>query len=487
MNLGGPGDPANPLGQGREEKKFEDLKGWHVDGDFFVHYLDSPEQGLLVVALFSDVEPNGGGATVMCPAAIGHVARYLYEHPEGVSPWFLPREVWEGEDKFVGEEDGKAGLKWFNQLAKRMWSEYGDGAFVEATGKVGDVYLLHPLMLHSASVNSRRMVRVITNPPVGLKAPMRFQRVWAKNYSLVERKTMKELGVKVGPQGEVVKGDGLGEWKITRRREKIVPEREKVWVTVKEEEKKRVDEEERRKGNGGAGEVAKKNELIGTEKNGGESGDRASRLEAEARGLEVEASGLKVEADETKAKAYEMQAEAKELKIKANELKTKVRSLRSQANQGIRKACEAKIQAIKLDRKARDLKAEARALNKEGREWNEETENEETEDEETEDEETEDEDTEDDDTEEEEETEEEEAEVEEAENEEIADEEVEDEEKEEKEETEDEKVEDEDKTDAETKHLWSQGSEMEDVEMQDVQMAEEQTEEFCGNHRTRNE
>ena len=34
-----------------------DLWGWHNDGDFFVHFLDSPQQGLLVIPLWSDIVP----------------------------------------------------------------------------------------------------------------------------------------------------------------------------------------------------------------------------------------------------------------------------------------------------------------------------------------------------------------------------------------------------------------------------------------------
>ena len=33
-----------------------ELKEWHVDGDFFMHYLDSPEQGLLVIPIFTDIK-----------------------------------------------------------------------------------------------------------------------------------------------------------------------------------------------------------------------------------------------------------------------------------------------------------------------------------------------------------------------------------------------------------------------------------------------
>ena len=62
VNLGSPEGEGKDIG-GR------DLPGWHVDGDFFVHYLDSPEQGLLVIPLFTDINPDGGG-TFICPDAI---------------------------------------------------------------------------------------------------------------------------------------------------------------------------------------------------------------------------------------------------------------------------------------------------------------------------------------------------------------------------------------------------------------------------------
>ncbi|KIJ23235.1 hypothetical protein M422DRAFT_101640, partial [Sphaerobolus stellatus SS14] len=62
-----------------------DLDNWHVDGDFFVHFLDSPEQALLVIPLFTDIKPRGG-ATYIAPDGLDHVARYLAAHPEGVYP-----------------------------------------------------------------------------------------------------------------------------------------------------------------------------------------------------------------------------------------------------------------------------------------------------------------------------------------------------------------------------------------------------------------
>ena len=53
-----------------------DLTGWHVDGDFFMHFLDSPEQALLVIPLFNDIKEHGGG-TMICPDGIGHIAKHL--------------------------------------------------------------------------------------------------------------------------------------------------------------------------------------------------------------------------------------------------------------------------------------------------------------------------------------------------------------------------------------------------------------------------
>jgi hypothetical protein len=52
------------------------LDNWHNDGDFFVHFLDSPEQALLVIPLWSDIEPKGGG-TAVCVDGIKYIAKHL--------------------------------------------------------------------------------------------------------------------------------------------------------------------------------------------------------------------------------------------------------------------------------------------------------------------------------------------------------------------------------------------------------------------------
>ncbi|KAK2604385.1 hypothetical protein N8I77_007322 [Diaporthe amygdali] len=218
------------LGSAEREGKADpprELERWHVDGDFFVHYLDSPEQGLLVVPLFTDVPPRGGG-TVIYPRGMREVAAHLHAHPEGVSPRMVPR----GEPNFGADFRADKDLNWFRRVASRG----ADADFVEVTGSVGDVYILHPLMLHAATNNALRHVRIITNPPIALKEPFRFYRDDGSEYSLVERATLRMLGKEE---------EGLKGWKITQPREGLVPERMRIQERWKQEELKRLEEHRR--------------------------------------------------------------------------------------------------------------------------------------------------------------------------------------------------------------------------------------------------
>lgn len=143
--------------------------GWHKDGDFFRHFLDSPEQGLLTIVIWSDIEPRGGGTFAACDS-VGPVARLLAEHPEGL----LPR----------GAPDISFGS---------LVSHCSD--FVELSGRIGDVALMHPFLLHAASQNHSGKPRFITNPPMSLKAPMEFNRRNEEEFSPVERAVLLGLGV----------------------------------------------------------------------------------------------------------------------------------------------------------------------------------------------------------------------------------------------------------------------------------------------------
>ena len=97
-----------------------EVEGWHKDGSFFRHFLDSREQALLTIVLWSNVAHQGGG-TFVSPDSVRHVARYLADRPEG------SRGVPAGELIQQCEE------------------------FEEITGSIGDFIILHPFMLHASS------------------------------------------------------------------------------------------------------------------------------------------------------------------------------------------------------------------------------------------------------------------------------------------------------------------------------------------------
>ncbi|KAL7280239.1 hypothetical protein ACG7TL_006659 [Trametes sanguinea] len=216
-----------------------ELDNWHVDGDFFVHFLDSPEQALLVIPLFSDIQPGGGG-TYIAPEGIAAAARYLAAHPEGVLP--RPLAFVPSTSPHADPRDDPA---YYSHLAQAKTCT----RFVELTGEVGDVVLLHPLMLHSASKNYLRVPRVITNPPVALREPFCFARDDPGEYSLVERTTLRALGVE------------RLEFRPTTERRRIVPARVALQEKMVADERRRLAEVARAKAgvdaDAGAGAAAR--------------------------------------------------------------------------------------------------------------------------------------------------------------------------------------------------------------------------------------
>lgn len=173
--------------------------GWHKDGDWFLHFLDSPEQALLTLVIWSDIAHQGGGTYVACDS-VAPVARFLVEHPEGVRP---------------GGFDFRA-----------LVSQCRD--FVEMTGSVGDVVLLHPYILHASSQNLSGKPRFLTNPCFHLREPMRFNRPDPDDYSPVELAVLRALGV-----------ESL-DFQPAAPRERIVPERERIQQKMREEEEARL-------------------------------------------------------------------------------------------------------------------------------------------------------------------------------------------------------------------------------------------------------
>ena len=140
--------------------------GWHVDGDYN-QFIDSPEAGLFILMLFSDVQPYGG-ATYIAPDSIAHILGHFLHHPQGLSAYHLRTSHNVAQQCNVG---------------------------VPALGKAGTVYLMYPQMLHTTSQNLLRKPRFIRNGQVRLKSPMRFDRSRREDLSAVERCALRNLGL----------------------------------------------------------------------------------------------------------------------------------------------------------------------------------------------------------------------------------------------------------------------------------------------------
>ena len=110
---------------------------WHKDG-FFWHYLDSKQIGLVCLVLWTDVSEESG-ATLLAEGSVSEVANLLRNRPAGVHP-----------DEF-------------EILLGPDWPR------TQATGQAGDVYLLHPFLLHARQMNRSTQMRAITNPALALE------------------------------------------------------------------------------------------------------------------------------------------------------------------------------------------------------------------------------------------------------------------------------------------------------------------------------
>lgn len=170
---------------------------WHVDGNWFRHFLDSPEQGLLTFSIWSDIGPRGGG-TLIAPDSVPKIAQFLAERPEGVELHEMP----------------------FGQII----SECHD--LVEITGEVGDVVLCHPFMLHANSQNHSGRPRMINNPTVQLTEPLNFHREASEQPSLVEQAVQNALGAEIrdwyaaGPREHYTPGEITEHRRIFQERHK---------------------------------------------------------------------------------------------------------------------------------------------------------------------------------------------------------------------------------------------------------------------------
>jgi hypothetical protein len=146
---------------------------WHIDGNYFRHTLDCRKQGLLLIGLFTEVQPRWGG-TVLALGSHKRTAHVLAGHPEGIAHRDLFREV----------------------LAQPI------GNFHEVTGAAGDVVLAHPFLFHTKGFKPEGPPRVISNTEAALREPMNFQRPREEDYSVLEQSIRRALRQIPAPPAE---------------------------------------------------------------------------------------------------------------------------------------------------------------------------------------------------------------------------------------------------------------------------------------------
>jgi hypothetical protein len=132
--------------------------GWHIDGNWFRHTLSCPNQGLLIIGLFTDIQPGWGG-TILAGGSHKLTARVLVKHPGGMTHTDLFEEA----------------------LSEPL------GNFHEVTGNAGDVALCHPFLFHTRGYKRDGPPRIISNREAGLREPMNLRRQNFADYSPLER------------------------------------------------------------------------------------------------------------------------------------------------------------------------------------------------------------------------------------------------------------------------------------------------------------
>jgi hypothetical protein len=137
---------------------------WHIDGNWFRHTIDCPKQGLLVIGLFTDIQPRGGG-TILAGGSHKLTTRVLAKYPEGISHIELFQEA--------------------------LRQPLGD--FHEIIGNAGDVALCHPFLFHCRGHKYCGPPRIISNTEAGLRQPMNLRRSNFADHSPLERSIIQAL------------------------------------------------------------------------------------------------------------------------------------------------------------------------------------------------------------------------------------------------------------------------------------------------------
>ncbi|WP_433325065.1 phytanoyl-CoA dioxygenase family protein [Spirillospora sp. CA-294931] len=169
-----PGLGTVPVRFPSEEDPGDD--GWHVESSFegddpadFMSWrtnVESKGRALLLLFLFSDVGENDAPTRIRTGSHLD------------VAP--------------ILEPAGEAGLP-FMELARRAEAATEHRPVVHATGRAGDVYLVHPFVVHAAQPHRGTEPRFMAQPPLHPAEPLTLHRPDG-TYSPVEQAIRQALG-----------------------------------------------------------------------------------------------------------------------------------------------------------------------------------------------------------------------------------------------------------------------------------------------------
>ncbi|KAK8081199.1 hypothetical protein PG997_009017 [Apiospora hydei] len=208
VNLGTTSSECEEEGKRTKKVPPRALTNWH--------------QALLVIPCWSDVGEDAG-ATWICdegPRRIGKMLFLAVLNQIFASPSVRPPRGPQPHD----EPPARGPPAPFqHSVFNSIIQDAPDSSFHEMTGAKGDVILMHPLMLHSASVVPPR--------------PFQFDRADPSAYSLVELKTMRDLGLDLDLEGGPA---ALRGWRATGPREMFMPARLAAQEQKRDEEVARL-------------------------------------------------------------------------------------------------------------------------------------------------------------------------------------------------------------------------------------------------------
>ncbi len=137
--------------------------GWHWDTDHVAAHLDGP-QSLFIFAMFSHIEPQGGGTLLL--AGSHHLLHRFFTTltpAQQAAKRKALREQFCRSSPYLATLTGKAPFDG-DRIAHFMAEVDDNGVAVrviEVTGQPGDAFVCHPSLLHAVSINCRTVPRLM--------------------------------------------------------------------------------------------------------------------------------------------------------------------------------------------------------------------------------------------------------------------------------------------------------------------------------------